>query len=180
MGRRLFPLFIPWLTLSCPAPIISGEILTCNVSGIEHKTSSDFCRSYLSSCFEHTLHHDIWNACDFHKVDDLIWTPHILKDAKLRGQDENFSKFIPQGTNTSRYPTSSKFQNCPKQGHQLTISVCKSKSLEVIAYLKWWHMFLFHHMFLWNTTAEFFPVLTVRSSICIFLACFDLIISPIM
>lgn len=23
----------------------------------------------------------------FIKVDDLIWTPHILKDAKLRGQE---------------------------------------------------------------------------------------------
>lgn len=23
----------------------------------------------------------------FKKVDDLIWTPHILKDAKLRGQE---------------------------------------------------------------------------------------------
>lgn len=83
MGRRLFPLFIPWLALFCPAPIISGGILTCNVSGIEHKTRSDFCRSYLSSWFEHTLHHDIWNACDFHKVDDLIWTPPYLERRKV-------------------------------------------------------------------------------------------------
>lgn len=132
----------------------------------------------MSSCFEHTLHHDIWNACDFHKVDDLIWTPQILKDAKLRKQDENCSKFIPQGTNTSRYLTSSKFQNCPKQGHQLTISVCKSKSLQVIAYLKWWHMFLFHHMFLWNTTAEFFPVLTVAVASVYFLLALTSLFHP--